>query len=145
MSIKNYIQLTFIALVILTTFVMIACDEDYSNNTQYTTYLYNAYDSTGTKVVKGWFTLKFQDSTTVEGNWEFKKNGAPQNVGPQVGEGTLTGNIEQDNRIVIDLNPQWKDNNVILDGVYSKEEFNGTWTWVSFIGVTSSGSFEAFQ
>lgn len=56
-------------------------------------YKYTAYDTTGTKVVEGLFTLDFQDSTSFEGEWHTEIVGSPEYPGPQVGDGNLKGGL----------------------------------------------------
>ncbi len=106
---------------------------------------YTAYDSAGTRIVEGWFTLVFKDAATVEGEWNFKAIGDPQNIGPQMGEGELIGWLQDDNEIVIDLNPGWADNNVVLHGPYSLNEISGTWVWSTIAGATNQGTFTAVK
>ncbi len=80
------------------------------------TYKYNGYDSSGVKIVTGWIKIIFDDSVNISGEWELDKIGDPQNIGPQVGSGTLHGRYDQ-NKIYCDLNPGYMDNNLILRGV----------------------------
>jgi hypothetical protein len=106
---------------------------------------YTAYDSAGVKIVKGWFTLIRQDSTTFKGTWNFRKIGEPQDIGPQVGEGMLTGHVHDGDRIIIELNPEMVDNNVTLDGSYSRNDIVGTWSWSTIAGLTNQGTFRAIK
>lgn len=107
-------------------------------------YSYTAYDSLETIVVTGWFTLEFQDSTNIEGEWHFKKVGNPENIGPQVGDGELIGQ-KDDSIVYIELNPQYRDNNVLLVGEISGNEYTGEWIWSTIIGVTNKGIFRAVK
>jgi hypothetical protein len=40
------------------------------------------------------------------------------------------------------MNPGFIDNNIDLTGGGIVDEYSGTWVWISFAGITSSGSFE---
>lgn len=106
-------------------------------------YKYRAYDSTGTKVVEGWFRLDLQDSSSFEGEWHTEAVGSPENTGHQVGDGNLIGHLQVDNRIWLNFNPGWRDNNVFLYGDYSIDDISGSWIWETFVGVTNHGTFEA--
>jgi hypothetical protein len=86
--------------------------------------------------------LLHQDSVNVSGSWEFQKIGEPQQIGPQVGRGELRGVVDAE-RISIDLNPDYRDNNVILNGVVSGDTISGSWMYVGFPGPINSGTFQA--
>ncbi len=107
-------------------------------------YSYTAFDSAGVKVVTGWLDLDFVDEENIEGKWELTPVGNPSNIGPQIGDGNLIGSIKE-NIIQINLNPNWRDNNVVLFGDYSAEKFNGDWQWITFGGPTNGGTFEAVR
>ena len=108
------------------------------------TYLYSSFDTTGTPIVKGWFTMSFQDSTKIKGEWYFEKIGDPKNIGPQVGSGELEGGVNE-GRIWIELQPKYRDNNLQLDGKIQNNYYSGKWQWISFIGPTNYGTFVAFK
>ncbi len=103
---------------------------------------YWAYDSTGVPVVTGWFTMNYPDSSTVVGDWHFIHVDHPKNIGPHTGTGRLLG-AYQNGQIFLDLNPQFKDNNVELAGTLVNHRFSGQWTWLTLVGVTNKGRFEA--
>jgi hypothetical protein len=105
-------------------------------------FLYTAYDSSDAVVVQGWFTLALKDSVSVIGKWHFWSIGTPMNIGPQVGDDSLAGQLSA-GTIFIDLRPQYRDNNVLLTGNASGGGFAGTWMWISFAGPTGKGSFTA--
>ncbi|MCI0493570.1 hypothetical protein L0Z72_01075 [candidate division KSB1 bacterium] len=105
-------------------------------------YVYSGFDSSQVKIISGWFMLLHQDSVNVSGSWEFQKIGEPQQIGPQVGTGAFKGVID-DERISIDLNPDYRDNNVILNGVVSGDTISGSWMYVGFAGPINSGTFQA--
>ncbi len=107
-------------------------------------YLYTSYDTTGNAIVKGWFTMEYQDSTRISGNWNFEKIGNPQDIGPQVGLGVLVGDIRQ-GKVYIELNPQFKDNNLQLLGIIEDNKYSGEWVYTSYIGITNRGMFNAIK
>ena len=105
-------------------------------------YDYTSYDKNGVAVVGGWFTMSFSGGDSVSGEWHFKAIGTPGNIGPQTGNGTLAGKREGD-KVWVDLSPQFRDNNLLLDGKIDGNRYSGSWSWISFIGVTNQGTFEA--
>jgi hypothetical protein len=107
-------------------------------------YRYSAYNSKGLLVVTGSMTLAVADNWTVSGTWTLTSVAPGESVGPQTGSGTLTGTI-QGARLTVNLNPGWIDNNIFLSGSFSKDRFNGTWMWSTFVGATSQGMFEAIK
>ena len=107
-------------------------------------FAYTSYDSTGAPLSSGWFTMKFSDSVTVTGEWHFNPADSPQNIGPQIGEGTLTG-LVQGNQVVINLNPEFADNNVGLSGTMDGDRISGIWMWTTFAGPTNQGTFNAVK
>ena len=119
------------------------CDKDNSingTNIPKGAYAYTGYDSTGTKIVKGWIKIDFDDSTTISGEWELDKIGDPENIGPQVGSGTLMGNL-QNNQLFLNLNPDYVDNNVFIICPYDDQKLAGTWNYAGFPGIINYGTF----
>ena len=107
-------------------------------------YTYSAFDSTGIKIVTGWMKIVFDDSVNVSGNWKFEKIGNPENIGPQVGSGTILGWYNEP-QISINLNPNWADNNVFLNGEYCEDKIEGEWMYTGFPGVINKGQFKAVK
>jgi hypothetical protein len=107
-----------------------------------TSYQYEGYDSKGTLVVTGVITLSYADSVTITGEWAFEKVGPSDGIGPQIGAGLLSG-MAHGPEISINLNPGWADNNVILSGKIEGDRIQGKWTWVTFVGPTTEGTFTA--
>lgn len=105
-------------------------------------YAYMGYDSIGIKIVEGWISFDFVDSTTISGEWELDKIGDPKNIGPQVGTGQLGGNV-QNSQIYLNLNPNFIDNNIFLASPYDNHKLEGEWTYAGFPGVINYGSFVA--
>jgi len=107
-------------------------------------FLYKSFDSTGTKIVEGWLTLIYRDSVHITGEWHFQKVGSPQRIGPQVGDGVLEGGV-RDETVWVELQPQNRDNNLQLTGTIENGRYHGEWVWISFVGVTNRGPFEAIR
>ncbi len=106
------------------------------------TYSYAAYDSSGTAVISGWFTIAHIDSSAITGDWHFRAIGSPVNIGPHAGDGKLAGTLSG-GVLQVNLQPNFADNNILLHGSTSSTGIEGTWTWISFIGPTNRGSFIA--
>jgi len=106
------------------------------------TYSYTSYDSTGIAIVTGEFNIEVIDTIKFKGIWNFEKIGNPENIGPQVGNGNLVGELIKDD-IWIELNPGNADNNLQLIGSENEGIIEGEWMWISFIGITNKGKFEA--
>ena len=114
------------------------------------TYVYKAFDSTGILIVEGWLKFKVDDSIQpdddmnylpIEGVWHLNKIGNPGHIGDQVGDGILKGTIEDD-KIWINLNPGWADNNVYLNGKLDGNKFDGEWFYSTFVGAINGGPFQ---
>ncbi len=117
----TFVQLQTIALITLC-LVSPAC-EDHGENpindpfpgTQPSTYSYRAYTSAGVLAVVGTCTLARTDSTSIGGAWSLEGVSSIDRIGPQVGAGTLAGQLKG-SKLSVNLNPGWADNNVILTG-----------------------------
>lgn len=109
-----------------------------------TAYSYRAYTSAGLLAVVGTLTLAKTDSTKIAGTWATEGVSSIDRVGPQLGAGTLAG-VLTGSTLSVDLNPGWRDNNVILVGSVEGGKIAGTWSWVTFAGPTSNGTFEAVR
>lgn len=104
-------------------------------------YVYTSYDSLGTPIVHGWFTLLITDSSHVSGQWHFVQiGGFGNNIGPQVGDCNLVGGFEA-GFLSIELNPQFRDNNLSLRGAFDGQNYSGTWAAIGFPGVMNHGTF----
>ena len=106
------------------------------------TFNYTAYDSLGAIVAGGTISFEIQDTTNITGEWEINKVGDPKNIGPQTGSGKLEGNLT-DESLMIGLNPDFRDNNVFLEGKPEENKYTGKWYYSSFIGLTNWGTFVA--
>lgn len=106
------------------------------------TYQYSSHDSTGVKIVEGWMTLNPVDSLQLVGEWHFLQVSNVERIGPQVGDGELLGVFIEDT-IWIELNPQYRDNNVNLRGINDGKAIRGDWAYSSFAGLQNHGTFVA--
>ena len=134
-------RLLFIFLLLSNCFLL-TCNDSIVDSLSNGNYNYTAYDSLGIVVAEGKLFFKFQDSSNVKGEWEIKKVGNPQNIGPQIGKGKLEGELT-DGQLMIGLNPDYVDNNVTLVGEIENNIYSGSWFYSSFIGLTNYGLFEA--
>ena len=105
-------------------------------------YQYIGYDKSRNKIVEGRLSIDSLESTHIKGSWQLNKIGNPEKLGPQVGQGTLAGEINED-RVTINLNPEMADNNVNLTGRIDGVNFRGTWSFAGFAGEINRGTFEA--
>jgi len=136
----------FVIILILS--LLISCEKNKSSigiETGSTgNFTYQSYDSLGNLIVSGWFEIEFIDSTQVEGSWHLNNLSNRKDIGLQDGDGELIGTIERSS-IVINLNPQYADHNVYLNGTIKEDSIEGQWTWSTFIGPTNWGSFRAVK
>jgi hypothetical protein len=105
------------------------------------TYTYRAYTSAGVLAVIGTLTMARSDSTRIVGTWALEGVSSIDSVGPQVGTGMLAGELKS-SKLTLDLNPGWRDHNVILTGSIEGEKIVGSWMWITFAGPRTSGTFE---
>jgi len=132
----------FFIFLLLSSCFLLTCNNSIVDSLSNGNYNYTAYDSLGRVVAEGELFFKFQDSSNVKGEWEIKKVGNPQNIGPQIGKGKLEGELT-DGQLMIGLNPDYVDNNVTLVGEIENNIYSGSWFYSSFIGLTNYGLFEA--
>jgi len=108
------------------------------------TFHYTGFDSLGTVIVQGHMSLEYHDSTHVTGDWQLSVVGIPKLIGPQVGTGKLAGSSAGD-LLWINLNPQWADDNVFLDGHLTGNRYSGVWQYSGFPGVLNHGTFDSVR
>jgi uncharacterized lipoprotein YajG len=128
-------------LFLITCMFLIGCTSTQSK--QDVTYTYRANDSSGNPVVEGTFTLVKSGDKQYTGQWNFKAIGNPVKIGPQVGEGSLSGQILENGMLAVNLNLNMADNNVYLTGKLEESKYAGEWHWSTFAGVANKGVFEA--
>src|SRR5437899_1498622 len=75
-------------------------------------YQYTGYDKKGDKVAEGRLSItlvetrriRAEEVTQLKGNWQLKKVGTQEHIGPQEGSGELIGSLDKGG-IDINLNP----------------------------------------
>ena len=128
-----------IVLLLFSILIFVACEEERLKDKPYQ---YIAYYGTSLRVcAKGTIEFTIENDSTLVGTWSIEANdGFTQNeIGPQVGSGKLTGQIKND-QFYVNLNPGWSNNNIFLNGYYG-DVTHGWWSWSTFNGARSSGSF----
>ena len=105
---------------------------------------YTSYDSSGAPIVNGWFTLINSDSTHITGEWHLTATGSGKRIGPQMGNGKLVGGVNGE-KFWIELNPQVRNNNLQLNGIFSRDSLEGQWTWFNNEGIANQGRFHAVR
>jgi hypothetical protein len=110
------------------------------------TYAYEAFGSSGRRILTGWVTIQLHEDSTATASWEIDwAPGADTTlpVGPQVGEGTATG-YQTAEGLVLDLNPDANDNNVVLRAVQVGNGYTiaGRWSYLQLTGPRAEGRFE---
>ena len=133
-----------IVLSLLTSLLWPGCKQSASDSVPADAYAYTSYDSSGTALVRGWFTLNTSDSTTISGEWHLEPIGDPQRIGPQTGDGKLVGGIEGA-KVWIELNPKVSNNNLQLNGTLSSGRLIGQWNWIRYDGMANQGTFKAVK
>ncbi len=119
-----------------------ACKEAPTDSTLSGTYSYMSYDSLGTVIVKGWFRLDIADSADISGEWNFMNLTDSEASGSQVGNGILVGGFAN-GLMIVDLHPDFRDNNLLLIGILDGTRYSGRWEWISFAGISNYGTFQA--
>ena len=105
-------------------------------------YCYTAYDSNNKKLVNGRIELFFDSDSILKGNWDLSLVNTNIENHPHSGSGEIVGNLNNDT-LWLNLHPGWADHNIILKGQYNNGEITGSWSYISFIGLTDGGNFEA--
>ncbi len=103
---------------------------------------YTGFDRRGATIVRGHLELFRSGSGEIVGRWALRSVGDPGRIGPQVGTGVLTGELN-DGLLGINLNPRFVDNNVELMGRLNRTTYSGRWQWIGFPGILNSGTFRA--
>ena len=101
-------------------------------DTAHVQYAYTGYDRNGKEIVKGTLSLAVDDSGRISGTWDLALTDTTAiMIGPQVGEGTLVGEVRGE-EAGINLNPDFVDNNVLLFGHFTMAGIAGVWQYVGF-------------
>lgn len=107
-------------------------------------YRYTGFDEGGQRVVTGWLHFGSGRRGEVTGEWWLERVGRSTPIGPQEGLGHLVGE-RRAAAWVVQLNPERRDDNVILIGTFAGREFQGRWSWSGFAGVLARGTFVAVR
>jgi hypothetical protein len=139
---------------VLAAFLLVGCADlvgSSSDSVKEETYVYTAYDSTGTAIVEGELDITFKkvedddNRFHLEGTWDLRQiRDTKRPIGKQTGEGDLRGNVREDSRAWITLNPNIADDNVTLRGKFEGESLDrlqGEWSYMSWVRV-NGGQFE---
>jgi hypothetical protein len=121
-----------------------ACSESPTDSIPRGAFSYASYDSLGTQLAKGWLALNIADSAHISGEWYFTNVGAPGSNDSHAGSGILAGGTNN-GETVVNLNPSFVDNNLILIGRLTESHYSGNWQWITFAGVSNHGTFEAHR
>ncbi|UCG06347.1 MAG: hypothetical protein JSV83_20950 [Desulfobacterales bacterium] len=105
-------------------------------------YNYIAKDNNGAVIAEGKLEITSVAANAINGKWELKTSAPMEQTGPQDGQGKIGGQLSR-NKIILDLNPGWRDNNVVLSGTFQKGKLSGTWGWYGIAGAMQEGTFEA--
>ncbi len=108
---------------------------------------YRAFSALGRPLLSGSLVLVAHEDSSVTGTWAIRwVVGADTTtpVGPQVGEGTLSGRQLSDGTVDLNLNPLYADNNVFLSSApVTATGLSGKWSWSGFAGPLANGRFQA--
>lgn len=110
-------------------------------------YGYTAADAGGAVLVNGSLVVTAGTPPDFIGTWNTSRSTTADTtavVGPQIGQGTFTANVEN-GRVAIAMNPQNVDNNVELNGCYTGSGIRGTWRFITIAGERTSGTFTLSQ
>lgn len=143
------------SIYVLAAFLLAGCADLVTSNSDQVkqqTYVYTAYDSTGAAVVEGELHITFEkveddeNRFHLEGTWSLQQiENTKRPIGKQTGGGELRGNVRQNGRVWMNLNPNIQDNNVTLQGGFEGERLDrlqGAWSYESWVQV-NGGRFEA--
>ena len=107
-------------------------------------YQYTGRNENNTVIVQGWIKINRQSDNSLTGTWQLESiNNEVTHV--PLGNGTLIGEIDKDAQANINLHPTHTDNNLRLIGTLKNGQFQGQWSYITFIGPTQQGAFEANQ
>ena len=107
---------------------------------------YEAVSAQGTPLLSGSLRLQVHADSTVTGTWSIDWIAGADTtarVGPQVGQGTLSGRQVADGSVQLNLNPLYADNNVFLSATVGVTGLSGVWSWSGFAGPITHGRFQA--
>lgn len=107
---------------------------------------YSASSRQGALLLSGTLRLAVHADSSVTGTWQIDwVAGADTTtpVGPQVGQGTVSGRQMGDGSVQLNLNPFYADNNVFLSATATVAGLSGVWSWSGIAGPIANGRFQA--
>jgi len=107
-------------------------------------YNYQAFNQSGRLVVTGILRFDQLDIHGVKGSWQMKNVNGSDRTGISETFGVFEGFLKGD-ALYLNLNPEWVDNNVILQGKQTGSGFEGEWAYIGFPGVLNQGKFKAYH
>jgi hypothetical protein len=120
--------------------------EDSDPNSFPKSYKYTGYDSSWNKIIEGYLWIDSIDSVEVKGGWRFHLISDCENIGPQIGHGSIEGTTNMLGILSLNLNPGTIDNNVLLDcSMRLPYRIDGRWSYIGFPGVINWGRFVGEQ
>lgn len=120
-------------------------------------FAYETRDPEGAPITRGTLTLPWPLPVegAFTGSWEaryvgpIKKDASPEEIqvarqshGPQVGRGQLQGRFGG-HQLVLQLNPQMRDNNVTFTVTVADGTLDGVWGWSTIAGLAKQGTVTA--
>ncbi len=108
---------------------------------------YVAWADSGTQLLEGVLAIAAQSNQHIAGTWTIHwaagaDTANANDIGPQLGTGDLIG-VVQDTTVLVNLTPDFADNNVGLLGCVTAAGFAGTWSHVGIAGEIAHGPFTA--
>jgi hypothetical protein len=105
-------------------------------------YQYTGRNENNTVIVQGWIKVHVQSNNRLTGTWHLESvNGQATDL--PLGDGTLVGDLDKEDQANINLHPTFTDNNMRLIGTLQNDQFQGQWSWITFMGPMKQGAFEA--
>lgn len=97
----------------------------------------------GTWLLRGSWDFAIGPDSVISGTWRSHWLVADTlaQIGPQVGSGVLSGRLQSDGTLSIDLNPDLVDNNVWVQVGSRESGAEATWTWSTIAGPWAAGPF----
>lgn len=135
---------SLIAVLAVIALLALSCNHGTEGTSSVGRFTYDAYDSLGNKVARGWFSIADGDASGLRGLWQIEAVGATSELGPQIGRGVLSA-LLVDGQLFVEFNPQYRDNNVGLAGTYDGQRYEGSWTYSGLPGVINVGTFSAVR
>jgi hypothetical protein len=103
-------------------------------------------DTAMVKLAEGTLTVTDIKDSAVSGNYNFSKVYKENFPGYNTMKGNFSGNYSPSgNKVFLNMNPKVTDNNVFVNLYITKTSLVGEWTYSTFSGTGSKGSFRAYK